>query len=579
MRNLDAWSLARLLAGHTVDRQLVSGPYRNLAAALDGLSAEQRIDLWDGWLESQEDRNAIVQVIAAVNPEGPAPEVSEDDPEAGDGWGPIRFGTLPAVEPFPLDVLLGPARDLAEAAARSIRCPVDFPAVATLAAASGSIGRSVRLLVKDGYHQSASLYLALVGSPSSGKSPSIRQALAPLWGIGRRLHEEWVPAHERWKAAPLDGRGQPPALGRIITSDPTTEALGPILAANPRGLTIAPDEMTKWVMSMDQYKGGKGGDRPFYLSSWGGEPIYVDRAKHMKEPIVVQEPFLTVVGGLTPDMMSSLPEGQGRDDGFMARLLICYPDRTRRTYSEEGIPEDVAADWRDAIEKLWRRPMGADPVSVRMTPEAKNAWGDWIRAHYAEQEADDFPASLEGPWGKLEAYAARLALILHMLALAADPSVPPDAIPPELPRAMIEGAARLVGYFKSHARRVHAAMGGKTGDGGDDARALLGWIIRNDLAEFSTRDIARNFDRFKDDQADLADALAWMTDRNLIRPKPKPETMDRPPKPGRKPSPRYEANPALWESPRFRQFRQNGPVAGSIGGIVGNAVPSEEESA
>ncbi len=76
-------------------------------------------------------------------------------------------------------------------------------------------------------------------------------------------------------------------------------------------MIVAPDEMTKWVMSMDQYKNGKGGDRPFYLSAWNGEPVYIDRAKNMREPIVVPHPFLTVVGGMTPDMLSTLPEGQG----------------------------------------------------------------------------------------------------------------------------------------------------------------------------------------------------------------------------------------------------------------------------
>ena len=101
-----------------------------------------------------------------------------------------------------------PARDLAEAAAESIGCPVDFPAVAILAAASGIIGRSVILRVKPGYFVSASLYVALVGSPSSGKSPALRAALAPVWRIGQELHDEWRAAMERWNEAPDDERGR-----------------------------------------------------------------------------------------------------------------------------------------------------------------------------------------------------------------------------------------------------------------------------------------------------------------------------------------------------------------------------------
>ena len=337
-----------------------------------------------------------------------------------------------------------------------------------------------------------------------------------------------------------------PTLQRIVSTDPTTEALAPILARNPRGLTVAPDEMTKWVMSMDQYKGGKGGDRPFYLSAWGGEPVFIDRAKHMREPIAVPHPFLTVVGGTTPDMLSALSEGKGREDGFMARLLFCYPERMPRHYSEEGIPEPVADGWQRLALALWTRQLTeADgkpaPLVVCLSPEAAREWSAWCQTHYAEQEADGFPESMEGPWGKLEAYTARLALILHLMHLAADPTRIIGRRPARSVPRVVTDAARLVDYFKAHALRVYATMGGKCRDGGDDVRALVRWILRNDLPGFSTRDIERNFDRFKDDSAALADALDWMTAHNLIRPTPSPR---RAPRPGRKrPLVRREPDP------------------------------------
>jgi hypothetical protein len=310
--------------------------------------------------------------------------------------------------------------------------------------------------------------------------------------------------------------------------------------------------MTKWVLSMDQYQGGKGGDRPFYLSAWNGEPVYVDRAKHMKEPIVVPHPFLTIVGGLTPDMLSTLPEGRGRDDGFIARLLFAYPDRLARRYSEPGIPDDVAGEWERVVEALWSREMrdlGGKPAPrvVTMSPEAARAWLAWCQAHYAEQEADDFPESLEGPWGKLEAYAGRLALNLHLMVLASDPTRPAPNDPPDLPKRTIEAAFQLVAYFKAHALRVYAAIGGKCDDGGDDVRTLVRWIRRNDLAEFSERDITRTIRRFRDDPAALIDALSWMTRHNVIRPREEPKA---PGKPGRKHTAIYEVNPRLKRAPQ-----------------------------
>jgi hypothetical protein len=258
-------------------------------------------------------------------------------------------------------------------------------------------------------------------------------------------------------------------------------------------------------------------------------------------------------------MLSTLPKGRGRDDGFLPRLLFSYPDRAARRYSEQGIPDDLAAAWERVVLALWSRQMrdlGEKPSLrvVKMAPEAAGAWSAWCQTHYAEQEADDFPDSLEGPWGKLDAYAARLALILHLMHLASDPMRPAPDDPPEVSKWTIEAAFRLVAYFKAHARRVYAAIGGKADDGGEDVRALIRWILRNDLAGFSGRDVGRNFDRFQDDPVALDEALGWMTDRNIVRPRVEPAATG---KPGRKHSPAYEVNPALKTSPRFRRFRRN----------------------
>jgi hypothetical protein len=304
-------------------------------------------------------------------------------------------------------------------------------------------------------------------------------------------------------------------------------------------------------MSMDQYKGGRGGDRPFYLSVWNGDAVIIDRAKYKKEPIVVAHPFLNIVGGVTPDMLTTLPEGRGRDDGFLARLLFAFPDRAVRRYSREGIADGVVAAWTTLARALWQRPMHVldgkpAPAVVRMTPEADGAWEDWCQAHYAEQAADDFPERLDGPWGKLDAYAARLALILHLMDLAADPTrAPASEMLPELPRRILADAARLVGYFKAHARRAYTAIGGQADDGGEDVRVLRNWIVRKRIASFAA-DARHHLPRFQRDEAALVDALAWMTMHHLIRLRPEPEVPRK--GPGRKRVAVYDVNPRLLES-------------------------------
>jgi hypothetical protein len=549
----------------------VSEEIQPLTRYLAGLPVEARSARLEGFLHSQANPDDLIKALADCDPTGPPPD---DDGDATDEWEPIRLGTLPPVEPFPLEVLPPPARDLAMAAAESIGCPIDFPAVAILGAASGLIGRSASLLIKPGHFESASLFMALVGNPSSGKTPGLDAALAPVWTIAEMLHQSWQAEMDNWEQAAPETRGKEPTLKRIVTTDPTTEARGPILAKNPRGMIVAPDEFTKWAMSMDQYKGGKGGDRPFYLSAWSGKPWYIDRAKHMKEPIVVPHPFLTVVGGLTPDMLSELREKKGRDDGFVARLLFAYPDWAIAPYSLKGIASDVAKEWNRMARALWDREMvetDGKPVPrvVEMSPAAAAAWVPWCNAHRDQQRADDFPDSLQGPWGKLETYAARLSLVLHLLHLASDPERRPAADPPALPRQIIEAAAILIAYYKSHARRVYAVIDGKMIDGGENVRALLRWILRNDMDGFSTRDIRMNFDRFRDDDAALHDALDWMISHNLIRPRRDFEAVTAG-KPGRKRSPSFEVNPDLRTAPRFQRFQRKPGFSPDSVGNVGN---------
>lgn len=546
IRPRHAYPIARLLYGADPNGTMDGLPpdLRMVANHLAGLPVGDRGAAWQHMVAARPDGDALTRAVMAVDPAAEPPPEDDDGPGDED-WPPIRWRSLPPAAPFPVDVLPRPARDLVAAASEAIGCPVDFPAVGCLAAASGAIGRSAIILVKPGYHESACLYAAIVGRPSSGKTPALSAALRPLWAIARDEHQRYRAAMDRWEAAPADEKGPKPELVRLTTSDPTTEAIGPILAKNPRGLMVAPDEFTKFVMSMDQYKGGRGGDRPYYLAIWSGQPIEVDRAKHMDVPIYVPHPYLSVVGGLVPAMLGELSEGKGRDDGFIARLLVAYPEG-RRTYSESGIPEPIASAWDGLVRRLWGRPMVAvdghpSPHVVRMSEPARRRYFDFARAHHDEMQADDFPESLDGAWGKLDAHAARLALVLHLMDLAANPAPALDE-PPEVPERIIEDAIRLIGYFKAHALRLDAAIRGPARDGGDAVRSIVRWLRRHGHERFTERDLKRALPRLGADEIALADALAWMVDAHLVRPEAAPETTGRR---GRKPSPDYAVSPRL----------------------------------
>lgn len=290
---------------------LPDGPFRKAGDRLDATPPADRQGVLDAFLDARDDGPAILDEMGHADPGGPPPDGAEDDHE---GWEPARYGDLPEAPAFPLDVLPPVPRRLVEAIGRAVAAPPDFAALGVLLAASAAIGRSCSLKVKDGYFASASLNGAAVGGASSGKTPSLDFAVRPLWKVQERERATWESALGAWKErsarADFDEAKDPrPRLVRLATSNPTTEALGPILRDNPRGMVVLPDEMSGWVSSMDQYKGGKGGDRSFYLSAWSGAPIYIDRAKNNQEPIPVPHPFLSVGGGMVPSSLPGLAKG------------------------------------------------------------------------------------------------------------------------------------------------------------------------------------------------------------------------------------------------------------------------------
>ena len=111
-----------------------------------------------------------------------------------------------------------------------------------------------------------------------------------------------------------------------------------------------------------------------------------------------------------------------------------------------------------------------------MTDEAKALFVEQYDALHVELESPGFPQRLRPAWGKLEAYLARFALVLAMARVAELEQM--GAGPAEqVTLEDMEGAARLLAYFKSHARRVF------TGLYGDSVSDNLAADLRDFLVE------------------------------------------------------------------------------------------------
>jgi hypothetical protein len=225
------------------------------------------------------------------------------------------------------------ARDLAREAADALDGPVDYVGHAALAVAGAAAGAAVELEVKAGWRERACLFAALVGPSGSAKTPSLQQVASPtreaqavLAAAYERDRREHDNGYRAWVRGGRQGdEPRRPVLRRLIGSDLTTACLAPLLAANPRGLLVTRDELRGWLASMDEFGCGGGGDRTRWLSLWSGDSLVVDR-RGVQESLLVDRPFVAVVGGLVPSELRQFANPRRARGGTPSRtMMVCWP--------------------------------------------------------------------------------------------------------------------------------------------------------------------------------------------------------------------------------------------------------------
>ncbi len=395
---------------------------------------------------------------------------------------------LPPATEFPTDAMPKACRALVREAAAAIGCPPEFVAVPMLAVLGAAIGNSRTVKLKAGWEEGAAIYAAVIADPGEKKTPALKVALEPAIKIQAALRETYrkkadehkrdLRAHEvdRKDAAkagePAPPPPEPPTMERTMVEDATVEALAVVMDGTPRGVVAVRDELAAWVRSMDQYKqGGKGSDRQFWLSAWSNSYVGVDR-KSREEPMMIRRPFVGVFGSIQPAVLGEL--GGGREDGLLDRFLFSYPETTATRWTDNEISDGACDEYANLYRKLRALHMPTDeygdpePTRIHFSPDAKAVLIDAINAHWEEMEQPGFPTRLRGPWSKLEAYLARLTLVLAT-ARAAYEGAAERVEARDVLSAMI-----LLDYFKSHARRVYVGLHGE--DPAD--------LLAADLAQF-----------------------------------------------------------------------------------------------
>jgi len=411
-----------------------------------------------------------------------------------------------AYQPFPVEILPEPLRSFVAQAGKAIGCDTAFVALPLLAGLASAIGNTRRIGLKRIWSEPAIIWAAIVGDSGTMKSPAMELALKPLRRRQSKAIKQHVEEMEGYKIEAMryeldlaswkksGGEGLPPAepqspvLPRCWCDDTTIEALAVLLLQNWRGLLMVRDELAGWLGGFDRYAQGKGSEVAKWIEMHGGRSIMVDRKTGQSRTIHVPRAAVSVAGGIQP---ATLQRALGRayfENGLAARLLLANPPRRAKRWTEAEV--DPATE--QAITTVFDRLFDLEPVEgpdgdpepgiVRLSPSAKAAWVKFYNEHAEEQV--DLSGDLSAAWSKLEGYAARLALIVHLVRWAWGDITDPEEVDE---RSIITGID-LSRWFGQETRRVYDILNESEED--RNRRELIERIMRKS-GRLTARDLQR----------------------------------------------------------------------------------------
>jgi hypothetical protein len=409
-----------------------------------------------------------------------------------------------------------------------------------------AVGATRRLRIKNTWSESACLYIVGVADTGTKKSPAAAAMMRPVEHRQEELLAQYTAAVAAYKNAVRHTKaGDPkpdwPKLRQAYTSNQTVEAVVDLLKDNHRGLGCFNDELSAWVLGMNAYR--PGADRQFWLSVWGSRPYQYNRkgaGGSGRESTYLENPYVAVYGCMPPDVLPKLCDRAGGEDGFVDRLLFCYPETSASGWSDAEESDEVGRAYEELIASLYSLNLTAagEPKDIPLTSEARECFRTFCTNNTAEMRESGFPANLRGPWAKMEGQCARLALI-HQLALK------PDAEAVDAPS--VEAAVKLCNYFQNSARRVHARLlaAGSTEQERDTA-AVLDWVAKapcvrqSNPPTFTWSQVRRDLhNRFESRDDCLRTTLTLLEGRGYIREVEQVRNGTR----GRNPKPAYLVNP------------------------------------
>lgn len=399
-------------------------------------------------------------------------------------------------------------------------------AMSALTVCAAAIPDSITIQPKQhdpSWQESARIWTALIGNPSTKKTPVISAVTKPLKRLDRELFKSYAAAKTVYDRLSKDERAaqDAPKHVRLRLEDTTIEAAQEVLKDSPEGVLVLQDELSGFFGAIDKYSGGGRGaqkDRAFWLQAFNGGNYTVNRVGRGSSWI--ENLSVSLLGGIQPEPIRAVAN-DSQDDGLLQRLfpIVLRP----ATLGKDVAMPAVESTYDALIERLHglRRPIqgGMLDVSIRFDAEGQEVWRKVTSRNFDLVQAwEPINKKLSSHIGKLDGLFARLCLIWHCIESTGT-----------RPASTINGdtASRVADFMRDflfpHAIAFYTDIIGLS-DRQDALLATAGFILSHRPETFSIRDVQRGdatmrkLDKLAGEAVlEQLDAFRWLTPGPSVR--------------------------------------------------------------
>jgi hypothetical protein len=328
---------------------------------------------------------------------------------------------------FPIDIFPKPIQSYILECNSKLDSNIDYMGCSLLWLISVSIGNSIEIEVKRGWNENATIWISLVGKAGIGKTPSINNIIFPLQKVNSREIKNYykelekfefydnLPAKEKKEYIEVEK----PTKKQFIANDITLEALVDLHQESDNAVGMFKDELAGWLKDMNKYRAGS--DLEFWLSCWSGKSVSLNRLT--RKGSFVEKPFIPVLGGIQPNILNSFYTEENKDNGFMDRMLLSFPESKIELYNENELEYEILEWYKDnvvcfydTLKTIIKRDKDGiiESLTAKFSEDAKKEWMRMFNEISNYQNDENENEYLKSMYPKQKSYIPRFSLLIHV---------------------------------------------------------------------------------------------------------------------------------------------------------------------